>query len=151
MTEWQLTIDCISPSRLVAFWPAVLGYEVQPPPDGFATWNEWYLSVGVPPAELDLTGDGADRIFDPSGRGPKIWFQAVPEAKSGKNRLHLDVFVGGGRTVPIDERRRRVDERVAELVTLGASIDHVADHTADDHYAVVMRDPEGNEFCVVPA
>jgi catechol 2,3-dioxygenase-like lactoylglutathione lyase family enzyme len=149
MTDWQLTIDCNDPSRLVHFWAQVLGYEIQPPPEGFSTWNEWYLSVGVPEDELDLTGDGSDRICDPAGRGPNIWFQPVPEKKALKNRIHLDVYVGGGRSVPIAERRQRVDARVVELLKAGASVDHVADHVNDgDHYAVVMRDPEGNEFCV---
>jgi hypothetical protein len=149
MTEWQITIDCADPSRLVRFWGPVLGYEVRPPPEGFESWNDWYLSVGVPEDELDLTGDGADRLQDPTGRGPNIWFQVVPEEKAGKNRLHFDVYVGGGRTVPIAERRSRVDSRVAELIESGATIDHVADHAEEnDHYFVVMHDPEGNEFCV---
>jgi hypothetical protein len=149
MTEWQLTIDCIDPSRLVGFWSNSLGYEIQPPPDGFVTWNEWYQSVGVPDDELDLAGDGSDRLLDPTGRGPKIWFQPVPEAKIGKNRLHLDIFVGGGRTTPIDQRRQRVDSRAAELIDIGATIDHAADPAGEsDRYYVVMRDPQGNEFCV---
>lgn len=146
MAEWQLTIDCNDPGPLVRFWAEVLDYEVQPPPDGFETWNDWYLSVGVPEDELDLDGDGADRIHDPTGSGPKIWFQVVPEAKSIKNRLHLDVYVGGGRSVPIAERRRRVDHRVSELVDLGASVHHVTD--VDGSYFAVMQDPAGNEFCV---
>lgn len=146
MAEWQLTIDCNDPDPLVRFWAEVLDYEVQPPPDGFATWNDWYLSVGVPEDELDLDGDGADRIYDPTGKGPKIWFQVVPETKTIKNRLHLDVYVGGGRSVPIEERRRRVDDRVSELVDLGASIHHVTD--VDGSYFTVMQDPAGNEFCV---
>jgi hypothetical protein len=146
MADWQLTIDCSNPSVLVPFWAAVLDYEVQPAPDGFATWNEWYVSVGVPEDELDLTGDGADRLFDPSGQGPKIWFQPVPERKTVKNRLHLDLFVSGGRAVPIDERRSRVDARVAELVALGATIHSVSD--SDGHYSNLLHDPEGNEFCV---
>ena len=124
----------------------MLGYEVQSAPDGFATWNDWYLSVGLPAEELDLTGDGADRLFDPSGRGPKIWFQPVPEAKQVKNRLHIDVYVTGGRSTPIEERRRVVDARVAELLALGATIDHT--DNGDDHHHVTLRDPEGNEFCV---
>jgi Glyoxalase-like domain len=70
----------------------------------------------------------------------------VPEAKAGKNRLHLDLYVSGGRTVELSVRRERVDARVAELVALGASIDHAAE--TYDHYFVVMHDPEGNEFCV---
>lgn len=146
MTEWQLTIDCTNPAVLVPFWAEVLGYEVQPAPDGFTTWNDWYLSVGVPPDELDLTGDGADRLFDPNGHGPKIWFQPVPEPKAGKNRLHLDILVGGGRGVAIEERRSRVDARVAQLVALGASIQRVSDD--DGHYFNLLHDPEGNEFCV---
>lgn len=146
MTDWQLTIDCSNSAVLVPFWAEVLGYEVQPAPDGFATWNDWYLSVGVPEDELDLTSDGADRLRDPSGRGPKIWFQPVPEHKSIKNRLHLDIFVSGGRGVPIDERRARVDARVAELVELGATVQRVDD--SEGHYATLLHDPEGNEFCV---
>lgn len=149
MTNWQLTIDCADPARLVAFWAVVLGYEVKAPPAGFDTWNAWYLSVGVAAEELDPDSDGADRISDPSGGGPDIWFQKVPEAKTTKNRLHLDVYVGGRRDRPIAERRHQVDARVDELVELGATIDHVADHVGSaDHYFVVMQDPEGNEFCV---
>jgi len=146
MTDWQLTIDCINPAALVPFWAEVLGYDVQPAPDGFATWNDWYLSVGVPEDELDFSGDGADRLIDPTGRGPKIWFQPVPERKAGKNRLHLDVYVSGGRGTPIEERRSAVDARVAELVALGATIHHI--DGGDDHYFNVLHDPEGNEFCV---
>ena len=77
--EWHLTIDCTDPAVMVAFWGPALGYEVQPPPEGHATWNDWYRSVGVPEHELDPTGDGSDRIVDPSGRRPRFWFQAVPE------------------------------------------------------------------------
>jgi catechol 2,3-dioxygenase-like lactoylglutathione lyase family enzyme len=146
VTSWQITIDCSDPSRLVAFWAEVLGYEPQPPPEGFTSWNAWYLSVGVPEDELDLGGDGSDRICDPRGEGPNIWFQPVPEPKPGKNRLHFDIFVGGGRNVTIEERRRRVDARVSELVALGGSIRSTGDE--NDHYFVVMHDPEGNEFCV---
>lgn len=150
MVSWQLTIDCIDPSRLVPFWAAVLGYEPVPPPEGHATWNAWYGSVGVPEEELDPTGDGTDRLQDPEGHGPRIWFQKVPEAKAGKNRLHLDTAVGGGRSVPIEERRRRVEVRVAELEALGATVGRRSSDLPDvvDHYFVVMHDPEGNEFCV---
>jgi predicted enzyme related to lactoylglutathione lyase len=146
MVSWQLTVDCIDPSRLVAFWSEVLGYQAAPPPDGHATWNDWYRSVGVPDDELDMSGDGTDRLVDPAGAGPRIWFQAVPEAKTVKNRLHLDVFVSGSRSTPIEERRKLVDERVARLVTSGGSIVRRVD--GSDHYFVVMGDPEGNEFCV---
>jgi len=153
VVEWQLTIDSNDPSRLVRFWAPVLGYEVQPPPDGFGSWKAWYVSVGVPEEEFGPDNDGTDRIFDPAGSGPKIWFQIVPERKSVRNRLHLEVYVSGGRTVPLAERARRIEARVAELVEAGGSISrrYPADFEVvedADHYFVVMGDPEGNEFCV---
>lgn len=147
---WQLTVDCREPARLVTFWADVLGYEPAPPPDGFDTWNDWYRSVGVPDEELPDDTDAVDRLVDPAGEGPRIWFQPVAEGKVGKNRLHLDISVGGGRGVPLQERRRRVDDRVAELVAIGATVDRVwgEDDAGRDHYFTVLRDPEGNEFCV---
>ena len=79
--DFQLVIDCSDPSRLVPFWAAALGYRAQDPPDGFGTWREWYLSIGVPEDELG-EGDCTDRIVDPDGAGPRIWFQPVPERKT---------------------------------------------------------------------
>lgn len=154
MVTWQLTIDARDPARQVAFWASVLGYEPMPPPEGFSAWNDWYRAVGVDEDELDPTGDGTDRLRDPAGEGPDIWFQVVPEPKTVKNRLHLDVRVGGGRSVPIEERVPRVEEKVAECVAAGARIHRRFPddfETAEDpgRYSVVMLDPEGNEFCVV--
>lgn len=146
--EFQLTIDCRDPSVLVPFWAEALGYIPQPPPDGFQTWRDWYRSIGVPDDELG-DGDGTDRLVDPDGKGPRIWFQVVPEGKATKNRLHLDLNVGGGRAVPLATRRRRVDAKVAELSTAGATTLRVSVHPEHDHYYAVMQDPEGNEFCVV--
>jgi len=148
VTEWQLTIDCADPDRLVPFWAQALGYVPADPPSGHASWRDYYLSLGVPESELG-DGEALDRLVDPTGRGPLIWFQIVPERKSLKNRLHLDLKVGGGRSVPLDERRRRVDAKVAELSALGAIVVRVTDSTEPEHYAVLMNDPEGNEFCVV--
>ena len=153
MVTWQLTIDAHDAARMVAFWTQALGYVVTPPPEGFGTWNDWYRSVGVPDDELDLTGDGADRIMDPAGEGPPIWFQPVPERKTVKNRLHIDLFRGGGRGVPLAVRRERVDAEVARLVAAGASVlrltsDDVPDAAGTGSYFAVMQDPEGNEFCV---
>ena len=85
--RFQLVIDCADPARLAQFWAAALGYEHAPVPDGFATLNDFYREPGVPEEELV---DGADRISDPEGRGPSIWFHVVPDAKVVKNRLHLD-------------------------------------------------------------
>ena len=147
MDSWQLTIDSNDPSRLVAFWAPLLDYQVQPAPEGFETWNDYYRSVGVPDDELDPDGDGADRIFDPTGNGPKIWFQIVPETKATKNRLHLDVYVAP-RTTPYDERKPLVEAKVADLLELGATVRNTYDDAAHGHFFTVMLDPEGNEFCV---
>ena len=146
--EWQLTIDCADPERLVRFWAVALGYVPAPPPDGHATWREYYLSIGVPEDELG-DGDALDRLVDPSGRGPAIWFQQVPERKTLKNRLHIDIKVGCGRSVPLTERRSRVDALIAELLAAGATVIRVRDLHEQGRYAVQMADPEGNEFDVV--
>jgi len=144
--EWQLVIDCASPERLVPFWAAALGYVPADPPEGHASWRDYYISLGVPESELDCE-DCLDRLVDPAGVRPPIWFQVVPEGKSVKNRLHLDLKVGGGRSVPVAERRPLVDATVASLVDAGGSV--VRTTSDGDAYYVVMADPEGNEFCVV--
>src|SRR5437016_5499190 len=77
--RFQLVIDCADPDRLARFWAAALGYQLAPPPAGFATWNDFYRDLGVPEQELPA---GADRISDPDGRGPGIWFHVVPGAKT---------------------------------------------------------------------
>ncbi|GCD92259.1 VOC family protein [Nocardioides sp. LS1] len=152
MVDWQLTIDANDPARLVQFWAPVLGYEVQPPPEPHASWKAYYLSLGVPDDELP-DSDWSDRIWDPTGAGPRIWFQIVPEEKAGKNRLHLDIFpTGRDRTLSLERRRVIVEAKVAELVGRGARVRHrstdLEGSEGVDHYGVTMLDPEGNEFCV---
>lgn len=149
-TPFQLTIDYegVDPGRLVCFWALALGYVPAPPPEGSATWTEHYRKVGVPEDDLP-EGDGCDRLVDPAGVAPPIWFQPVPEGKTIKNRLHLDLLVGGGRAVAMADRRQRVDTAVAPLLAAGAAITGTMDDPAYDHYAVLLRDPMGNEFCVV--
>jgi Glyoxalase-like domain len=148
----QIVIDCANPARLVPFWGLALDYVPGPPPSGFATWNEWYRSVGVPDEELDLTGDGTDRLVDPNGTGPPIWFQGVPEAKSVKNRLHLDIFVGRddrGEKFPYEERRQRVRAKADELIAAGGTELRCEDNPQYQRFFVTLADPEGNEFCLV--
>jgi hypothetical protein len=99
--------------------------------------------VGVDEADL---GIGQDCIIDPDGKGPRIWFQVVPELKAVKNRLHLDISVSGGRASPIETRRRRVDAEAERLAGLGASYVRGLSEEGLDHYGVAMQDPEGNEF-----
>ena len=144
----QIVVDCADPARLVSFWAAATGYVVEPPPDGFPSWNDYWRHVGVSEDELPTDTDAADSIVDPAGVGPRIWFQLVPEPKSAKNRLHLDLKISGGRAVPLDVRRERVEAEAARLEGLGATRQRVLAADGLDHYGVIMQDPEGNEFCV---
>jgi hypothetical protein len=138
-----VVIDCADPDRLAHFWALALGYVVAPPPDGFDSWRAYWRSVGVPEEELD---DADDTIVDPTGAGPRIWFQRVPEGKVIKNRLHLDVHASGGRGVPIETRRERVNAEADRLVAAGATKVRELAEPGVDHYAMAMLDPEGNEF-----
>ena len=144
-TPIQVTIDCADPGRLARFWAEALGYRLEEPPDGFASWQDYWVSRGLPPEEVE---DGYDSIVDPDGVGPRIWFQPVPEPKVVKNRVHLDLNVGGGRQVPLGDRVPRVDAEADRLVAAGATRLRVLSGEAIDHYAVVLQDPEGNEFCL---
>ena len=79
-----------------------------------------------------------------AGRGSgSRWYRI---AKAAKNRLHLDIGVSGGRAVPIETRRQRVDAEAGRLADLGALLVGVLNTEGLDHYAVAMKDPEGNEF-----
>jgi len=146
--RFQLVIDCKDPELLARFWAAALGYVLEPPPEGFATWDDWRRDIGLPDSEL---GIGADSIVDPRGEGPRIWFRVEPEAKVVKNRLHFDVHASGGRStgdrsVPLVTRTLRVDAEARRLADLGATITGALGAEGLDHYAVGMKDPEGNEF-----
>ncbi len=141
--SYQLVIDCSSPEPLAQFWAEALHYVIAPPPAGADSWDDFYRSIGVPEEEL---GGGADVIEDPNGEGPRIWFQVVPEKKSIKNRLHIDVNAGGGRDLSLETRRERVEAEAARLVSLGATRLHTIMEEGLDHYAVALTDPEGNEF-----
>ncbi|HET6153604.1 MAG TPA: VOC family protein [Marmoricola sp.] len=145
MVFWQLTIDANDPDRLTGFWEQALGWSRVPPSSPDATWWAHYRRrLGEEPA-FD------NRLFDPEGILPPLWFQPVPEAKAGKNRLHLDFLVTGrDDALSISARVDAVDARVAELVALGARVHHRerGDDPGDEFYYVTLQDPEGNEFCV---
>jgi catechol 2,3-dioxygenase-like lactoylglutathione lyase family enzyme len=142
--RFQLVINCADPDLLARFWAAALGYELEPPPPGFATWDEFRRDIGLPEQGPDA---GADSISDPHGHGPRIWFQVVPDAKTVTNRLHLDVRASGERSLPLAVRKQQVNAEAARLAALGASIlGGSTEEEGLDHYAVAMRDPEGNEF-----
>jgi hypothetical protein len=143
IAKFQIVIDCKDPPTMCTFWAAALGYEVEPPPAGFVTWDDYWRDVGVPEDEL---GAGPDRIADPTGRSPRIWFQVVDEPKSVKNRVHVDIQASGGRETPIEDRKQRVEREAERLVKLGAKRLWTWSEEGVDHYAVGMEDPEGNEF-----
>ncbi|WP_433604061.1 VOC family protein [Dactylosporangium sp. CA-139114] len=143
-TPFTLTFDCAAPGALAAFWCEALGYVPAAPPAGFDSWEQWLIRFEVPEDEWD---DGA-AIEDPSGAGPRISFLKVPEPKRAKNRIHVDVQVGGGRATPWEERWPKVRAKADRLIAAGATEQAVFDlEGRPDH--VVLLDPEGNEFCVV--
>jgi hypothetical protein len=138
----QVTFDCADPNRLAQFWAEALGYKLQEPPPGYDSWEALLTEMGVPQDQWD----NMSAVVDPDGKGPRILFQRVPEGKIVKNRVHLDVNIGGDPGTPPDERRMRVDAAVERLVTHGASKLQAFDQ--HNEYWVVMQDPEGNEFCL---
>jgi hypothetical protein len=144
VTFWQLTIDANDPALLARFWARALNYQSAPPAEPETTWQAHYR------ARLGENSAFDDRLFDPAGLGPPIWFQHVPETKAGKNRLHLDLYpTGRDDALPLRPRIDAAEAKVSELVDLGAAVERrtQCDDPQDPSY-VVMRDPEGNEFCV---
>jgi len=117
----ELVIDCADPRSLARFWCAVLDYEVQEE-------NDEFVAIGSP-----MLPDGENR---PGPVPPVLVLASVPEGKTLKNRLHIDVN-------PTD---REQDEEVRRLLDLGA---RHADVGQGDVSWVVLADPEGNEFCVL--
>ena len=115
----ELAIDCADPVRLARFWCSVLGYEVTDIDDGIVT-------IGPPAGAEDRHGPVP----------PALTFARVPEGKTVKNRLHIDVN-------PTDVEQ---DDEVRRLLDLGA---RHADVGQGDEDWVVLTDPEGNEFCVL--
>ena len=146
MTFWQLTIDANDPPRLAAFWSVALGYQSTPPAEPPSRWADHY--------RMRLGDEQAfdDRLFDPDGVRPPIWFQPVPETKAGKNRVHVDVYpTGRDASLSLHERVALVDAKVAELEALGAAVVHrfsELDDPEDPVYGVTLQDPEGNELCI---
>jgi hypothetical protein len=141
-TRIQLVFDTSDPERQAAFWAAALGYQIQPPPEGFESWEDFLRAQGVPEAEWR----SSSAIVDPDGLGPRIYFQQVPEGKTAKNRMHIDLNVSRSGATPA-ERKAQVNAEVDRLVALGASAAR-GPMEKDGEYWVRMNDPEGNEFCV---
>jgi len=134
---FQVTFDAADPHALCEFWAAALHYEIEPTDEefirsmveqGHATEAETAMVNG------ELRWRDATACSDPDGKGPRVYFQRVPEAKAGKNRVHLDLRSGGRAT------------EVKRLAALGAS--QLYDGQQGPLTWTTMADPEGNEFCV---
>jgi hypothetical protein len=123
-TRFSVEFDCASPPELARFWAEALHYP------------------GLP---VDLP-DGEDVMLEAPEGLTDIYFQRVPEGKVGKNRLHLDLMVGGEGT--LEERSARINAEAARLVALGGS-DARGPIAEGGSYWMRMQDPEGNEFCLV--
>ncbi|MDA3624702.1 VOC family protein [Saccharopolyspora sp. WRP15-2] len=138
--QFQVTFDCAEPERVARFWCEVLGYAAPPPPEGFATWDDYNGSL---PAEQR---DSAFACSDPTGVGPRLFFQRVPEDKVAKNRVHLDVRIGTG--LVGEERLAKLEAECARLVALGATRVRILPADDEEESCIVMQDVEGNEFCL---
>lgn len=119
----QVTFDCAEPVRVARFWAETLGYR----------------------AEYDAE-DGSAAAEDPTGSGPRLYFQRVPEDKVVKNRLHLDVRVGTG--LAGEEKLAALEAECARLIPLGARRVRLLPADEDNESCIVMQDIEGNEFCL---
>jgi hypothetical protein len=136
----QVTFDCAEPERVARFWCEVLGYVVPQPPQGFASWSEYDQSL---PPERQGAGFAC---ADPSGVGPRLYFQRVPEGKVVKNRVHLDVRVGPG--LRGEERVAALEAECARLVALGAVRGKLLLADEYNESCLGTQDVEGHEFCL---
>ena len=136
----QIVMDCADPQVMTSFWATALGYEPDPPPPGFNSWPDFLRSRDVPEERWNDAG----AVSDPAGLGPRVFFQRVDEPKTVKNRLHLDLAPTLDRDPTV--RAAAVRAEVDRLVTAGAQV--VGAHEELGSRWTVLRDPEGNEFCV---
>ncbi|MBW5251832.1 VOC family protein [Streptomyces poriferorum] len=137
----QITFDCADPERVARFWCAALGYVVPEPPEGFDSWEAYKNSL--PAEDLPLSGFACS---DPTGAGPRLYFQRVPEGKVVKNRVHLDVRAGTG--LVGEERLAALEAECARLIPLGAVRGKLLLADEENESCQLMQDIEGNEFCL---
>ncbi len=136
----QVTFDCAAPRAVAEFWKAALGYVDPPVPTGFESWTAFEAS-------LPVESQGSNwACQDPDGVGPRLFFQRVPEGKTVKNRLHLDVRIGLGLTGA--ERVAALEAEAARIMPLGATRLRLLKADEENESCLVMSDVEGNEFCL---
>jgi Glyoxalase-like domain len=138
----QVVIDCTDPHSLAQFWAEALGYVIQPPPPGFDSWEDFAEQIGIPPEDYDRLS----AVVDPERTRPRVLFQKVSEAKTVKNRVHLDIDVAPGVAFGSAERKAAARARCEQLAARGATLLRELDEPAG--WCLVMADPEGNEFCL---
>jgi hypothetical protein len=136
----QVTFDCADPRAVAHFWKAVLGYVDSPVPSGFDSWDAFDASLPV------QSQGSAWACQDPDGVGPRLFFQRVPELKTVKNRVHLDVRVGVRLTG--DERVAALEADAVRLEALGARRLYLQLADEENESCLTMQDIEGNEFCL---
>ena len=147
----QITFDAANPSALSTFWRDVLGYVHPGPPgvdlpegaDPLEAWDEFLARAGVPEDQRNTRS----AIEDPTGNGPRLFFQQEPEGKVAKNRVHLDVRAAPG--LEGEERMAALEAEATRLVALGATRQQRFEPSPPmESGFLVMADPEGNEFCL---
>ena len=141
--EFQVTFDAADPEALAGFWAAALGYVRDEPPQGYPSWDAFLDAIGVKPEERDA----ASAIHDPEGRGPRLYFQKVPEGKTAKNRVHRDLRAAADAR-DYQTRMELLETECARLVALGAERVRRFEKSVTSFGFITMRDPEGNEFCL---
>ena len=134
----QIAVDCADPHPLNEFWAAAMGYEVEIHEDMIRGFLESGEATEADTTEFQgrLVWAIAAACRDPEGRGPRLLFQQVPEPKTVKDRIHLDLQFGPDRKAAEVER----------LLGLGATF--LWEGQQGPHSWVTLADPEGNEFCV---
>jgi catechol 2,3-dioxygenase-like lactoylglutathione lyase family enzyme len=135
----NITFDCADPTALATFWADVFGY---PRPEWPEDMKAELLAGGL--TEDDLASRSA--VDDPTGEGPRFFFHRVPEGKVAKNRMHVDIQSVPGRRATDAELAAERDRIVALGATVVVNFDKGWGPVRERH--VVMRDPEGNEFCL---
>jgi Glyoxalase-like domain len=141
-TEFQVTFDSADPGAHAAFWAQALHYVLAPPPTGFDSWDAALDAAGVP---LDDRNDNT-ALVDPDGAGPRLYFQKVPEPKTAKNRVHLDLRAAAG--LPPEARTDALEAECTRLIALGGRRVQRLEGDGINGVCIVMQDPEGNEFCL---